>query len=181
MKALNNRALGFTLIELLVVISIVGLLSSVILASLSTARGKARDSQKISLALEIRKANELKYSDTQSYGPTVGFMSNPANLAAFTTAMTGYLPSINLPSADLAKMMYFVKNYMGTVGSAFNTCLTTNGWTADATKFATYILLETPQTNSSNHISTTVGDAYDRCIAGTGAAGGYLMNYRVGN
>ncbi len=47
------------MIELLVVVSIIGLLSSVVLASITSARAKARDSQRISDMREMQKALEL--------------------------------------------------------------------------------------------------------------------------
>jgi prepilin-type N-terminal cleavage/methylation domain-containing protein len=58
---------GFTLIELLVVISIIGVLSSVVLASVNTARMKARDAAVKQLAMQMRNVYELEYSNTGTY------------------------------------------------------------------------------------------------------------------
>jgi len=52
---------GFTLIELLVVVSIISLLSSIVLASLNTARAKARDARRKSDLNEIRTALEFYF------------------------------------------------------------------------------------------------------------------------
>ena len=61
------RKSGFTLIELLVVISIIGLLSSIVLASLSTARARARDTRRIEDLRQIQTALELYFSDYGKY------------------------------------------------------------------------------------------------------------------
>lgn len=60
---------GFTLIELLVVIAIIGILSSVVLASLTTARTKGKDAAVQSQLSSIRAQAELFYaSNGNSYG-----------------------------------------------------------------------------------------------------------------
>ena len=71
----SNRTQGFTLIELLVVIAIIGVLASVVLASLNTARAKARDAQRMSQLSEVKKAIDLYYSDHGSY-PSTGSINN---------------------------------------------------------------------------------------------------------
>lgn len=58
---------GFTLIELLVVIAIIGMLSSVILASLSSARERARDARRASDLRQVGIALEMYYDDHQQY------------------------------------------------------------------------------------------------------------------
>ncbi|KKQ58329.1 MAG: fimbrial protein pilin [Parcubacteria group bacterium GW2011_GWC1_38_17] len=54
---------GFTLLELLVVISIIGLLASIALVSLDSARKKTRDTQRLSDMAGIQKALRLYYEN----------------------------------------------------------------------------------------------------------------------
>ncbi|HVY72509.1 MAG TPA: type II secretion system protein [Candidatus Paceibacterota bacterium] len=58
---------GFTLIELLVVIAIIGVLASVVLVSLNSARSKARDARRLSDIHNMQAALELYYVDHGAY------------------------------------------------------------------------------------------------------------------
>ncbi len=63
----KNNSSGFTLIELLVVIAIIGVLASVVLASLNTARRKSRDARRIADIKQIQLALELYFDANGEY------------------------------------------------------------------------------------------------------------------
>ena len=63
---MNNKP-GFTLIELLVVIAIIGLLSTLSILALNTARARARDAKRIADVKQIQTALEMYYNDTGDY------------------------------------------------------------------------------------------------------------------
>ena len=71
MVVLQRSQHGFTLIELLVVIAIIGILASVVLASLNSAREKSRDALRLSQVKEIQKALQVYYSEYGVYPRTV--------------------------------------------------------------------------------------------------------------
>lgn len=67
-----KRKRGFTLIELLVVIAIIGILASVVLASVSSAMSKSRDAQRLSDAREMTKAILFYFSVNGAYPASGG-------------------------------------------------------------------------------------------------------------
>jgi general secretion pathway protein G len=82
---------GFTLIELLVVIAIIGLLSTLAVVALGSAKVKARDSKRLSDLKQLQTALELYYTDQNAYpagtAVTLGSTSYAClNASGWTTA-----------------------------------------------------------------------------------------------
>jgi general secretion pathway protein G len=69
---------GFTLVELLVVISIIGLLATVAVVSLGSARIKARDGKRVADTRNISAALEQFYSDKSGYPDQASPTGGPA-------------------------------------------------------------------------------------------------------
>jgi len=62
----NNRS-GFTLIEMLVVIAIIGLLASVVVVGVGSARQRARDTKRIADIRQIQNMLENYYASNNKY------------------------------------------------------------------------------------------------------------------
>ena len=97
----NTYKRGFTLIELLVVIAIIGILASVVLASLNTARDKGSDAALKAALAQVRSQAEIFYDIGRTYAgfcasaPLTAILDNArgngssaitANNVAFATA-----------------------------------------------------------------------------------------------
>lgn len=85
---------GFTLIELLVVIAIIGVLASIVLASLNSARTKSRDARRITDVKQIQLALELYFDGVgNSQYPAATITCDDAH-GLQELATNGYIPQV---------------------------------------------------------------------------------------
>lgn len=121
---MQNR--GFTLVELLVVIAIIGLLVSIVLASLGSVQGKARDARRMEDINSFQKALAL-YSATVGTFPVATATTTLDGTDAVSLALLGAEVFPTIPKDPIAPtyMYSYSSNAIGT-DYTIQFCLETN-------------------------------------------------------
>ena len=98
---------GFTLIELLVVIAIIGLLSTLAVVSLNTARVKSRDTKRLADVRTMQSALELYASqDTTGKYPIASSWNTALDATSLATLLGPYLSSLPVPPQAANEYVY---------------------------------------------------------------------------
>lgn len=165
---------GFTLIELLVVIAIIGLLGSIVLVSVNSARRKARDARRkgdlhqISLALEMYASEYGGYPS--SAWPNVNYII-PRSLA-LEPKMANFITP--MPVDPIAGGVCYDNQYLY-ISNVYNDG---SGNNAMATRWVLYASLED---QSTTNLSTVGVDAWLRAGNGSCDPNRGVVNYRLGD
>ncbi len=122
---------GFTLIELLVVVAIIGILASVVLASLNTARAKGADAAVKANLANIRAQAEVVYDATPN---AYGTAANAASSCSAPTAGSVFA------NATILAALASAASSSGGTGACYSSIGSASAWSAsyplktDATK-----------------------------------------------
>lgn len=122
----NKYKKGFTLIELLVVVSLIGILATLVVANLNSARERARDAQRKSDLRNIQTALRLYYNDNAGYpqsstGNIVGCSGNCVWGQSWTQNGITYMNV--LPGDPLSTQNYTYTGVVGGEDYALKACL----------------------------------------------------------
>ncbi len=112
---MKNNKKGFTLIELLVVIAIIGLLSTLSILALNTARARSRDARRVADVKQIQTALEMYYNDMGSYPANATVVAGERIFSANGTYMAA-TPKPPTPSNDGSSCTTPAPNYTYAVG-----------------------------------------------------------------
>jgi prepilin-type N-terminal cleavage/methylation domain-containing protein len=174
MKNLTKK--GFTLVELLVVISIIGLLSTIAIVSLGSARAKSRDTKRIADMKQVSTALEQFYSDQGGY-PAV-----TAVLAAWVSPATAPTAPVTTTAGDVVVLGSAVAKVLGSTnatsaaGTAAGTIGTANTGTIYMGNIPAY---PTPGQAGKAVDCSAFGAAYCYMSNATWTATTYATDYRM--
>ncbi len=136
---------GFTLIELLVVIAIIGILASIVLASLNSARKKSRDTRRLTDIKQLQVALEF-------YFDGVGNANYPPALTTCTT------------SADTGPDSYYGLEVLSTNGYIPSVTRDPQSGVTDATAICYNYSAPTASTKTTYHLGATMEDSGNQAL-----------------
>lgn len=114
----RERNLGFTLIELLVVIAIIGVLASIVLASLNNARQKSRDARRLTDVKQIQLALELFFDGEGNTYPAASATCDATTQHGLQVLTTeGYMPQVPRDPLSGATVLCYKYATVSTTGN----------------------------------------------------------------
>ena len=149
------------------VIAIIGILASVILTSLSSARSKARDTKRVAQLREVQKALEMYYTDNGVY--PVRDSQGGCSAAVWNTPLAplvsgGYISGIPRDPIDSQVDSNLCYNYMSDISTSTYRC---NGIARHLYMYAIMFSLENPDPKYGFMVaSNTPAPGFGYCITG---------------
>ncbi|MBI4837402.1 MAG: prepilin-type N-terminal cleavage/methylation domain-containing protein [Candidatus Portnoybacteria bacterium] len=149
---------GFTLIELLVVIAIIGLLSSIVLVSLNSARGKARDTKRVGDLRQMQIALEMYFNVNGAYPIKAAAINSSTGTTRFPE-LAPFMAARPIDPTNSATGSYYYYYKSNAVGSSYELDarmeINTAFATGDGGNNATYREVGTDFTILSNAVPPT--------------------------
>lgn len=135
-----KQSKGFTLIELLVVVAIIGILASIVLVSLNSARQKGRDASAKGSMSSMRAAAEIQFDNDGNYINVCATGTETESL--MNAALRQVSPSSSINSAGfpcLALGNSWAASVVLLSGSGSSFCVDSNGFAGGGTVSEDYV------------------------------------------
>lgn len=169
---MHQKRRGFTLIELLVVVSIIGMLASMVLASLNSARLRGKDAVIISEVRQLVNLFEMQKTSTNSYA---GLQNGGWFTVTFNCA-TGFAVGGNNAYTDAARSacQAIIDAHQG----VDSTLVTANGYDSSFANYLLYINNTVSVSSAFSIMASLPGQKKWFCVSSTGRSGIY-SNYHL--